>query len=114
MIDMRPDLPTIIQRVALLHAHACRPAPDETLLTQIEDMLSEGYAQALTADAWSIRTEQRLHELLNNPKVRGRELRSLTKEHASVQRDVVVLRRALAELRHDRDRLHAASHTTWA
>lgn len=44
--------------------------------------------------------------------MRGRELRTLANEHAAFQQDVVALRRELAQLRKDRDRLHAGSHAT--
>ena len=111
---MRPDLATMIDRVIALRAQAReRPlADDEVLLEEIEDTLTEGYAHALAGDAWSTRSEQRLHELINDSEspVRGRELRSLAAEHGRFQREVVALRRELAELRHDRDRLRAGSH----
>ena len=44
--------------------------------------------------------------------LRGRELRTLANEHAAFQQDVVALRHELAQLRKDRDRLHAGSHPT--
>lgn len=112
---MRPDLATVIDRVAALRERAHMDAPDGRLLAEIEDTLTEGYAHALAGDAWSMRSEQRLHELISDAAdapVRGRELRSLAGEHARFQNDVMALRRELAELRHERDRLaatHAAS-----
>jgi hypothetical protein len=111
---MRPDLTTVIERVAELRERAHAGAPDVRLLAEIEDTLTEGYAHALAGDAWSMRSEQRLHELISDADspVRGRELRSLAGEHARFQNDVMSLRRELAALRHDRDRLaatHAAS-----
>jgi hypothetical protein len=111
---MPPDLATMIQRVAALRERAHIRATDIGLLAETEDMLTEGYAHALAGDAWSMQSEQRLHELINdiNSPVRGRDLRSLAGEHARFQRDVMALRRELADLRHERDRLaatHAAS-----
>jgi len=111
---MRPDLATVIERVAALRQRARGHAPSERLMAEIEDTLTEGCAHALAGDAWSMRSEQRLHELISDAgsPVRGRELRSLAGEHARFQNDVMALRRELADLRNDRDRLaglHAAS-----
>ena len=99
----------MIERVAALRVQARgRTAPD-ALLAEIENTLTEGYAHALSGDAWSTRSEQRLHDLISNSDspVRGRELRALATEHARFQNDVIALRRELAELRNDRDRLKA-------
>ena len=101
----------MIERVAALRVDLRGRTPGEALLAQIEDTLTEGYAHALTGDAWSMRSEQRLHDLISNSEspVRGRELRALAYEHARFQGDVIALRRELAELRHDRDRLRAGA-----
>ncbi len=108
---MPPDLDSMLQRVAELREESARPAPRESLLDEIEDALSAGYGQALEADAWSMHTEQRLHELITEPDVpaRGRKLRVLATEHARFQRTVMELRSDLAALRRDRDRLYAGS-----
>ena len=100
------------ERVAALRVHLRGKAPGDRLLAQIEDTLTEGYAHALSGDAWSTRSEQRLHDLISDAEspMRGRELRALANEHASFQSDVVALRRELAALRQDRDRLRAGSH----
>ena len=115
---MRPDLVNIIERVEALRAQTDVRAgeADEALLAQIEDLLTEGYAYALDGDAWSMRSEERLHELINDTDsiVRGRELRQLASEHARFQREVVALRRELAELRHDRDRVRALARAASA
>lgn len=115
---MRPDLASIIKRVEALRAQTdVRPGEaDEALLAQIEDLLTEGYAHALDGDAWSLRSEERLHELISDTDlvVRGRELRQLASEHARFQREVVALRRELAELRHHRDRVQALARATSA
>ena len=109
---MRPNLAAMIDRVVALREHVRDRAPDAALLVEVEDTLSEGYAHALAGDAWSTRSEQRLHELINDAQspVRGRDVRSLAAEHGRLQREVVALRRELAELRHERDRLRAGSH----
>lgn len=113
---MRPDLATMIGRVEVLRRQIRGRADsmDTTLLAQIEDMLTEGYAHALDGDAWSMRSEERLHELISDSGsvVRGRELRQLAAEHARFQREIVALRRELAELRHDRDRMQALARSS--
>jgi uncharacterized protein YceH (UPF0502 family) len=115
---MHPDLARMIERVHALHEQARdRAGVDRALLEKIEDVLTEGYARALEGDAWSMRSEQRLHELIDgdgdgDSLVRSRELRTLATEHARFQNEVMALRRELAELRHERDRLHAGSHVT--
>ncbi len=111
---MRPDLATMIDRVAAVRQRARGGRAEEGLLAEIEYILSEGYVEALMGDAWSIDSEQRLHDLIDNADspTRGRELRTLANEHASFQRDVVALRFELAQLRNDRDRLHGRSHAT--
>ena len=107
---------SIIERVEALRAQAGVRAggADDALLAQIEDMLTEGYAHALDGDAWSMRSEERLHELISDAGsvIRGRELRQLAAEHARFQREIVALRRELAELRHDRDRMQALARSS--
>ena len=98
------------ERVMLLREQCLRSAPPETLLEQIEDVLSEGYGQALAGDAWSISREERLQQLISDvdEPFRARRLRLLAAEHAEFQRDLIALRRELAELRRDRERLCVA------
>lgn len=109
---MQPDLASMTERVTLLRRHCAvgGRAAATALLEQIEDVLSEGYGEALAGDAWSISTENRLEQLIKEPDqaFRGQRLRSLAHEHARFQRELVALRRALAELRCDRDRLRVA------
>lgn len=113
---MAPDLVTMIERVAALLAQVGGRTPGEALLAEIEDTLTEGCAHALSGDAWSMRSEQRLHDLIGEERsaVRGRELRTLATEHARFQRDVIALRRELAELRVECDRLRAGSRAVSA
>ena len=108
---MHPDLVTIVGRIAALRQRWASADEVQALLPEIEDALAEGYAQALAGDAWSMRVEQRLQELLTNADVpvRGRELRVLATDHDRFQRDLIELRRELAALRQDRDRLGAGS-----
>lgn len=104
---MHPDLRETTQRIASLRALSARTPPPGLLLEEIEDVLTGGYARALEGDAWSMRTERRLNELISDGRVsiRGRELRLLATEHAGFQRELIALRRELAALRRDRDRL---------
>lgn len=99
------------ERVVALRDRVRRPAASEALSAEIEETLTEGYAHALSGDAWSMRSEQRLHDIINDPDspARGKEIRALANEHAAVQRDIFSLRRELAELRQDRDRLRTGS-----
>lgn len=108
---MRPDLATMRERLTLLREQCERDGREEGLLEQIEYVLSEGYAQALNGDAWSMSTEERLQQLISGDgePFRARRLRLLVSEHAQFQRDLVALRRELRELRHDRDRLRTGS-----
>ena len=83
-------------------------ATTEALLAAIDDRLTEGYAWALSGDAWSMRTERLLHELGSDTlAVHDRGLRLLAREHARFRRDLIALRRDLAALRRERDRLRA-------
>ena len=108
---MRPDLDAMIDQVSRLRVHAGKAGADTTLAAKIEDALSAGYAVALAGDAWSMKSEVRLHKLISDVTVpvRGTQVRELTSEHASFERDLIALRRALAELRRERDRLCAGS-----
>lgn len=106
---MRPDLLTVTERVVSLRGQTALGTPPHDLLDRIDDALAEGYARALAGDAWSMLGEERLHELLSDTDapLRERQIRALTSEHAGFERELVALRRQLAELRRDRDRLNA-------
>ena len=103
-------------QVAGLRREAIGYEPPKALLERIEDALSEGYGLALEGDAWSMRSEERLHEIISDTTtpVRGRALRTIATEHARFERDLIALRRELAELRRQRDRLYARSHASSA
>jgi hypothetical protein len=99
----------MIVQVAGLCEMSASTTATQALLAQIEDRLTEGYAWALTGDAWSMRTEHRLHELGSDTLVvvDDHDLRALAREHARFRRDLIALRRELAALRRERDRLRA-------
>jgi len=109
-----PDLATMIVRAAGLREVSASRTPTEALLARIEDALTEGYAWALTGDAWSMRAEQRLHELVSDGvvPVDERDLRALTRGHARLRQDLITLRHELAQLRRECDRLRAEWRTS--
>ncbi len=88
-------------RVAQMRADTA--ARDETAvsLAEVEDVLTEGYAEALAGDAWAMRAERALHEILYSSASpdRGLSLRALVREHAAFQHELIALRRELAALR---------------
>lgn len=95
-------------QITALRGLAASSAPTQALLAQIEDSLAAGYACALTGDAWSMRTEQRLHALAGAAvPAAAHDLRVLACEHARLRRDLIALRGGLAQLRSDGDRLRA-------
>lgn len=108
---MPPDLATITERVVRARQAAAGSATSSALLAELDDVLTEGYAWALDGDAWSNREEQRLHEVISDASrpVRGAELRARTTRHVRFQRDLIALRRALGDLRHERDRLRSGA-----
>lgn len=101
----------MMERVTLLREQCVSGPREEGLLEQIEYALSKGYAEALAGDAWSTAAEKRLQQLISGAgePFRARRLRLLASEHAKFQRELVGLRRVLAELRHERDRLCAGA-----
>jgi hypothetical protein len=107
---MSPDLAMMIERVARLCAELEDRVPSAELLATIDELLTAGYERALNGDAWSTRTEERLHELLydETAPVRARELRAIATDHAGFQRDLIELRAKLAELWTERNRLRSA------
>lgn len=106
---MSPDLAAMIERVARLRDELQTRRPSAALLAEIDDVLTAGYARALNGDAWSTRTEERLHELIydSTAPLRARELRAIATDHAGFQRDLVELRSRLTELWNERSRLQA-------
>lgn len=98
---VRPDLADLTDRVARLLADTAGCAPSDELMALVEGLLTEGYASALAGDAWAIRAEQRMHDLVGDraARARGDSLHALTREHAVFERQLIALRRELAELR---------------
>src|SRR3954447_22796102 len=76
-------------------------ATPELRLSQLEDLLTEGYARALEGEAQSRRLEQRLAKLLpdiDKPGV-AKEIRRLTLQRRTVDQAVSDLRAKLAAVR---------------
>jgi len=92
----------LLDRIDELSARAARPGADPALLAEIEDLLAEGYMQALTQEARSRRLGSRLENLVE----------TLDEPGAAVEaRRLVVQRRTLDEsVRTLRDRLNAIRH----
>ena len=110
-VVVHPDLATMTERVTRLRRDVVDGSPTEELLTAVNDALAEGYAQALDGDAWSMRVNQDLHDLISEAvgNDRDQRLRSLSNERLICQRELDELRRALVGLRAARDRLRARS-----
>lgn len=113
---MRADVDTATERIIAARLRLAAVPARAVRLQEVEDVLCEGYAQALAADAWLMKTEGRLHELIDDASLaaRGRDIRSLSGEHGRVQRSVMELRRELAALRAEHDRLRTRSHASSA
>jgi hypothetical protein len=96
------DPAPLLDRIRALTARARRASSDQVLLVEIEDLLSQGYAEALSGEARMVALEERLDEILDTgDESRARELRLVVREHRDVEGTVARLRRALAELHGD-------------
>jgi hypothetical protein len=89
----------LLERIDRLAARAATPRADDALLSDIENLLSEGYMQALTEEARSRRLAARLERLVE----------TLDEPGAAVEaRRLAVQRRSLDQrIRTLRGRLHA-------
>jgi len=91
----------LLQRIELLSARADGPRADGTLLSEIEDVLAEGYMRALTEEALSRRLANRLDELaltIDQPEA-SLEARRLAAQRRSLDGRVITLRDRLATVR---------------
>jgi hypothetical protein len=96
------DPTPLLERITALTARARQATSTPRLLDEIEDLLSHGYAEALSGEAQMVALEERLDEILDSgDESRARELRLVVGEHRDVERTVGRLRRALAELHGD-------------
>lgn len=93
------DAADLVERLDALAAHATEAERLTPGLQQLEDVLSVGYAGALSGEARMMRLEQELDELLDTAdEHRARDLRLIIREHRSLERSVARLRASLARL----------------
>jgi hypothetical protein len=98
IVMVEPGMPSHADLHRRLDAVAARP---DLRLSELEDLLTEGYARALDGEAQSRRLEQRLAKLLpdiDEPGV-AREIRRLTLQRRTVDQAVSDLRAKLAAVR---------------
>jgi hypothetical protein len=103
---MRPDVDSATERVIALRTRLAEPHAAGPALQTIEDELCVGYVCALQADAWLSGVEERLQASFEERSLDARgQVRAVAAEHAKLQRGVIALRRELAALRREHDRL---------
>ncbi len=109
---MRPDVEAATERAVAMCARLARTSERSALAEDVEDVLCDGYAQALAGDAWLAERERRLHDLIEEPSIefRAHDLRALIGEHRDFQHGVIALRFELEALRREHHRLRARSH----
>jgi hypothetical protein len=61
---VHPDFATMTERATRLRAEVAGGTPTDELLAAVDNVLVDGYALALTGDAWSMRAGRRLHDLI--------------------------------------------------
>ena len=74
-----------------------RTEPDQRLVAEMNDVLSEGYARALLDERHVVALEERLVELLLAPE-RSPALRSMAEERHAASRRITCLRERLADM----------------
>jgi hypothetical protein len=89
------------QRISVLcvRARASDAHSDRTLLTEIADLLLEGYLRALRAESTSRRLDERMQQLLAGSDDEPDELRWVALQRRSVDASVRDVRRRLATVR---------------
>jgi hypothetical protein len=91
----------LLQRIEHLSARAAASSPDFELLSEIEDVLAEGYMHALTEEARSRRIGSRLDRLvekLNEPSA-AVEARRLALQRRTLDHRIEILRARLTMIR---------------
>ena len=105
-----PDLPSLLERIAILVDEQPGAAPGR-LLEVMEHTLTDGYAHALTLEAEGIRLEREIGTALASMNA-GRTapgLAALAERLEAVERDVRLLRGRLAALRQKAEVVRRAS-----
>jgi hypothetical protein len=89
----------LVDRVDTLIARAENAERLQVPLSELEDLLSVGYAGALAGEARMMKLEQELDDLLDTADDhRARDLRLIVREHRSLERAVARLRTTLERL----------------
>jgi hypothetical protein len=84
-------------RIDRVLEHAREAPADGTVLQELNDVLCEGYAEALQAEAKLMRLEERLAERIAAPRTdRTDDVQVLAGEHRSSEQEVARLRARLA------------------
>jgi hypothetical protein len=92
------DLHGLYERLDAICERAARASHDRVVLAEMNDALSEGYAQALLAEARLIRLEERLSDRIADLGAgRVEEVRRLAGEHRTAEAAVARLRARLAD-----------------
>jgi uncharacterized membrane protein YccC len=96
-----PEYADLLKRIDRLAARADSPPADEALLSEIEDVLAEGYMQALTEEARSRRMASRLEQLVQTLDEPGAavEARRLAVQRRTLEHQVSTLRSRLNAVR---------------
>ena len=96
-----PEYAELLERIDRLAERADTPRADDALLSEIEDVLAEGYMQALTEEARSRRIVARLERLAETLDQPGAavEARRLAVQRRSLDQRVSTLRTRLHPIR---------------
>jgi len=102
----------LARRIDRLASRAARAPEDGQLLSEIEDVLAEGYMQALTGEARSRRLGARIERLVESVNEAGTavEIRRITLQRRSLDERIRELRAQLSVLRQHLIRL-GGGHT---
>ena len=95
------DYAELLQRLDRLAARVDTPRADDSLLSEIENVLAEGYMQALTEEARSRRMAARLERLVETLDEPGAavEARRLAVQRRSLDQKISTLRLRLHAIR---------------
>jgi hypothetical protein len=96
-----PEYAELLERIDRLAARAETSRVDDMLLSEIEDLLAEGYMQALTGEAKSRRMATRLERLVDTLDEPGAavEARRLAVQRRTLDQKISTLRMRLNAIR---------------
>ncbi len=110
---MRPDVQAATDRAIAARAQLAALAPHSVPPPEIEGELCSGYMHALDGDAWLAQVEDRLTVAVaadRSSPINCREPFALAAEHNEFRLGLIALRRELAALRDEHDRLRLTAH----